>query len=417
MRDVVVIGAGWSGLAAAIRLAKAGREVDLITKGIGGIQLGQGTVDLLGYSPDKVTEPLVAIDELAKSNAGHPYAKLGSKAVADAAKWIAEVLGPELLVGDPNKNVMLPTAVGAVRPTCYASPSMLAGEVTAGKKYVIVGLRRLKDFFPQIVAENLAKAELSGGGRVEARHVWVDVAARGAEVDTSGLNYARALDNADFRTTFCAAIKPLLKEGEVVGLPAVLGLKDLEAWRDVASKLGHDVFEIPILPPSIPGMRMNEALTAMVKSLGVRYNIGAEVIGLEAADGKVKSITFNSAGRPTTTECKSVIYAGGGFESGTLNYDSYCNVTERAFDLPLVTPDGPLLHANYWGPNQPLFEVGVGVDDRMRVLDEKGAPLYQNLYAAGGILAGASRWREKSGEGIALASALRASESILGESR
>ena len=111
---------------------------------------------------------------------------------------------------------------------------------------------------------------------------------------------------------------------------------------------------------------------------------------------------------------KHFVYAGGGFESGTLNVDSYWKVKERAFDLPLVIPEGPLVHEDYWGPNQPLFEVGVRVDSQMRVLDTSGAPLYQNLYATGGLLAGATRWREKSGDGIALASALRACDTILG---
>ena len=54
MRDVVVIGAGLAGLAAAIKAADAGLSVTLITKGVGGIQLGTGTVDILGYGPDPV---------------------------------------------------------------------------------------------------------------------------------------------------------------------------------------------------------------------------------------------------------------------------------------------------------------------------------------------------------------------------
>ena len=61
MRDVVVIGAGLAGLAAAIKAADAGLSVTLITKGVGGIQLGTGTVDILGYGPDPVEAPLDAI--------------------------------------------------------------------------------------------------------------------------------------------------------------------------------------------------------------------------------------------------------------------------------------------------------------------------------------------------------------------
>jgi glycerol-3-phosphate dehydrogenase subunit B len=63
--------------------------------------------------------------------------------------------------------------------------------------------------------------------------------------------------------------------------------------------------------------------------------------------------------------------------------------------------------------DQALFRVGVGVDASMRVVDPAGHIPYSNLYAAGGILAGATRWTEKSGEGIALASAVAAADSIL----
>jgi glycerol-3-phosphate dehydrogenase subunit B len=92
--------------------------------------------------------------------------------------------------------------------------------------------------------------------------------------------------------------------------------------------------------------------------------------------------------------------------------DSYGTVTDTVFGLPLhglgdnlVTADSPA--------DQALFRVGVGVDSSMRVVDETGHAPYRNLYAAGGILAGAIRWTEKSGEGIALASAVTAADSIL----
>ena len=62
-----------------------------------------------------------------------------------------------MLAGSPDKNVFLPTCLGAWRPACLPQPSMLAGAPEVGKKYVIVGLRRLKDFYPQLVAENLKR--------------------------------------------------------------------------------------------------------------------------------------------------------------------------------------------------------------------------------------------------------------------
>ena len=46
-----------------------------------------------------------------------------------------------------------------------------------------------------------------------------------------------------------------------------------------------------------------------------------------------------------------------------------------------------------------------------------GAVVHTNLYVAGGIIAGSERWREKSGDGIAVATAVRAADHITGGAR
>ena len=90
MNDVVVIGLGPAGLSAALRLAESGRRVLLVAKGEGGFQLSQGTIDVFGYAPQPVTDPLAAIGELTN---GHPYAQLGAGRVRDAVSWLRDVLG------------------------------------------------------------------------------------------------------------------------------------------------------------------------------------------------------------------------------------------------------------------------------------------------------------------------------------
>ncbi len=412
MSRVIVIGAGLAGLVAANRLAAAGVGVTLLTKGIGGLQLGQGTVDVLGYAPDRVTNPVLTVSALASARSEHPYAAIGAPAVHTGLDYLKGLL-PDLLVGDAEANYQLPTAVGAIRPTCLAQPSMVAGQVSDGARLAIVGLRRLKDFHPALVAGNLARTPLPDGGRLEARPLSVDVPARDGEVDSSGLTYARAFDDPAFRERFAAAVKPLLAEGEVVGLPAVLGLTPT-AWSDVAERLGHPVFEIPLPPPSVPGMRLNEALLAAAKAAGVRVVNGTRVFAARVEDGVVRGVTVATAGAPREFTGDAFILATGGFESGALELDSYGKVTETLFGLPLAGLDKqPLVHGDYWGAQQPLFEVGVRVATDMRVIDELGAVVHPNLYAAGGIIGGSTRWAEKSGDGIALGSAVRAADSIL----
>lgn len=409
MSRVVVIGAGLAGLVAANRLVDAGLAVTLLHKGLGGLQLGQGSIDVFGYTPERVLNPIKAVSQVATS---HPYAATGSAAVLDGLAYLKQEL-PALLVGDPEANYQLPTAVGSIRPTCLAQPSMIAGHVRDGAQLVIVGIRQLKDFPPQLVAENLARTVLPDGGRLTARHVWVDLPARDGEVDSFGVNYARAFDTEAFRVAFAKALSPQLNSDELVGLPAVLGLADVKAWRDLAGKLGHQVFEIPLPPPSVPGMRLNEALAARARSAGVRIVPGVRTHAFSTVAGRVASVT-TAAGR--TYDADAFVLATGGFESGALELDSHHVVRETLFGLPLTgVGDGPLVHGDYWGAEQPLFRVGVSVDALLRPVDPWGAPAYPNLWAAGGILAGASGWKELSGDGIAVASAVAAAAAITKE--
>ncbi len=129
--DVVVVGAGLAGLTAALQLRATGRRVTLIHKGIGGLQLSQGSIDILGYAPQRVERPLETVPGYVSDKPEHPYAVIPAGAVRRGVQWLADTLGTDLLVGDADTNVNLPTAVGAVRPTALALPSMMNGVCTA----------------------------------------------------------------------------------------------------------------------------------------------------------------------------------------------------------------------------------------------------------------------------------------------
>lgn len=413
MRDAVVIGAGIAGLAATLRLARGGARVTLVAKGLGGLQLSQGTIDILGYSADRVDAPLDAIESHVAARPTHPYTHFTPSYVGEAARWVRDLLGEDLLVGNPDTNVLLPTGVGALRPTSLYQPSMAAGIPADGREYVIVGLRQIKDFYPTLIAENLSRHRGADGQPIMARAEILDFEIRPGEVDTTSTNAARALDDPQMRARLADAIAPLVRDGEVVGLPAILGLNDPTAWKDLASRLGHEVFEISMQPPSVPGMRLNQALTALVKD-EARFILGSQVTGIEVEDGRVRAVSISTAGRDTRIETKNIVLAAGGFESGAIDMDSYGTVTDTILGLPILGAEGQLLHGDFWGSDQPVFLAGLNVDDAMHPLDAQGRPVYSNVYAAGSNLAGATRWREKSGEGIALASALRAADEILG---
>ncbi len=143
MTRAVVVGAGLAGLAAGIRLAQGGASVTVVAKGSGGLHLSPGTIDVLGYAPDRVDEPAEAMPAFVADRPGHPYARLAPEPLGQALEWFRGLV-PELrYAGDGSANALLPTAVGAARPTALAPASVAAGDLRAGgARLAAVGLRR-----------------------------------------------------------------------------------------------------------------------------------------------------------------------------------------------------------------------------------------------------------------------------------
>jgi glycerol-3-phosphate dehydrogenase subunit B len=201
-----------------------------------------------------------------------------------------------------------------------------------------------------------------------------------------------------------------------VGLPAVLGLDQAGiVWQELQDGLGVRVFEIPTLPPSVPGLRVFRALKDALRRAGGRLIVNAPVIGAEAQGHRVRAVVARSAARPVSYGAGAFVLASGGIAAGGLEMDSSGAVRETVFSLPVAgmpEPGEAMFAPGYLDP-QPLARTGVAVDPRLRPSDPEGAAVYENLYATGAILAGATPWKEKSGDGISLATGYAAATHIV----
>ena len=406
--DAVVVGAGVAGLVAGARLAEGGARVCVLAKGVGSTHLAPGTVDVLGYAPERVDEPGRAVGELIAARPDHPYALIGVEAIGEALSWLAErvVRGPlpgYRYVGGLERNHLLPTAIGAVRPSTLVPETMAGGDLRSGGPVCIVGSPVLRDFHASLCAANLARAG------IEARSVAVAIEVERADQNSLGL--ARRFDDADWRSAFASQLVPLLQGEERVGLPAVLGSKDPHGvWSDLEDRLARRVFEIPTLPPSVPGMRLFEVLRAALREAGGRLVLGSEVLAAERADdGRVVAVRAHASGRDVRYVASSFVLATGGFASGGVELGSDWITRETALGLAVSGAPGPgeeRFVAEYVA-EQPMARVGVAVDAQLRA---EGA---ENVVVAGAALPGAVPWRELSGEGIAVASGSRAASTVL----
>ncbi|HUY59814.1 MAG TPA: FAD-binding protein, partial [Solirubrobacteraceae bacterium] len=274
--DAVVIGAGTAGLVAATRLAQAGASVCVVAKGVGSTHLAPGTIDVLGYAPERVESPACTLAAFVAARPDHPYALLGEKLVAEALDWfLATARGGPLpgyaYEGSLERNLLLPTAVGALKPSAAVPETFAAGDARALGRVAVVGLPALRDFHEKLCAANLNAAGIDAFG------VSIDIELERA--DSSTLALARHFDDAGWRARFSARLAPLLGAAEQVALPAMLGLSDPHAvLADLETRLGQRVFEIPTLPPSVPGMRLFEILRHALEQAGGRLAFGAGVV-------------------------------------------------------------------------------------------------------------------------------------------
>jgi glycerol-3-phosphate dehydrogenase subunit B len=418
--DAIVIGAGTAGLSAAVRLAEADARVLVLAKGVGSTHLAPGTLDVLGYAPQRVEEPARALPAFTSANPGHPYALLPPDELRDAVEWFRTrfdggSLDPYGYVGDLEQNLLLPTAVGAARPSAVVPETMAGGDLRGGGRFCIVGLRALRDFYAGYLADNLGRAAAG----VSARAIELDVPVE-HRVEANSMGYARAFDDPPFRAAIAAQLVPRLAGDERVGIPAVLGLAHPhDAWSDLERRLGRTVFEIPTLPPSAPGMRLFQTLRDRLRRAGGRIIIGSEVAGAERTGDFVDAVRARVAARETVYRADWFVLATGGFASGGLELGSDWRARESVLGLPLAgvpLPGESRFAPDYFDP-QPMSAAGLRVDDQLRPLNEGGERVLGNLLVAGASLAGAVPWQEKSGEGISVATGYRAAGLILEEAR
>ncbi len=402
MDDLIVVGAGLSGLLATAYALERGARVRLIAGGIGAPLVAPGWISIADNAPGNV---LSGAETIAAESPEHPYALAGIEALRgaiDVLRRTGESIGLPF-DGDLTTNLRLPTALGTVQTPALAPRGLAAGD-GHGANALIVGFAGWRDFYPRLTGLRTALVQLPGNIRP-----W----------DATPTDLARIFDDPAVRAAVAAGVRHNLDGAAAVGFPAVLGLDDpLTAQRDLADRLGVPVFEMPTLPPSTPGVRLFNKLRRHFLDSGVRVQIGHPVVRGIVQDGRTMGVEVAAAGRPSRFMTKAVILATGGLYGGGLFSDDRGGIIEPIFGLPVsADPD----REGWFNPQMlaatghPVHRFGVRVNSAMQPIRADSSPVAEGLYAIGHLLAAPGTTPTANfSEGVALATAFKAIEGALG---
>jgi glycerol-3-phosphate dehydrogenase subunit B len=406
---VLVIGGGMAGAMAALSAAKKGARVLLARRALGATALSSGAVDV---APDPTSSPSdleaqrvpqeQGAAAVARLHPAHPYGVLRAQLprLGESLRFCAAAL-PELFAEPSGRNALLPTPMGTVKPAAMAQRAQLGADAAAlPERVVVVQFQALPSCDARLVASGLEEAGRALGRTIGATP-FTSAFFRTVEDPHRPVHELAAMLDADGALEALAAeLKPRLPAGtQAVLFPPVLGRTRLDAAARLSAALGVPCLELLSTAPSVPGVRLQEALDRALRAANVelveapvrcqdlpssRFEVGDRLLSAGAAvlaSGKFLGGGIERVGRFRETVFGLPVFAG----------------TQRAGDEYV----GDLLDDRVES-DQVAFHAGVRIDESLRPLSADGGPASPSLFAAGSVIRGYDPASDKTGLGVAI---------------
>jgi glycerol-3-phosphate dehydrogenase subunit B len=405
--DLAIIGPGLSGMSAALFAANKKMSTVLIGRG-NTMNFASGLMDLMGIWPpsNEWEDPWAGIARVREEIPGHPYAAISDESIRQAFTELTAFINAQGLTyrKAARRNVNIITSLGTIKKTWAVPDTMWNG---------VLALERRS---PSLIVDFSGMSLFSAGQIVSIlSDQWpglsflrITFPGTGHFAEVSPEYLARALDVPANRKRLADLLVPHLGSEAYVGFPAVLGITSPgETAAELETLLGKPVFEIPMPPVSVPGIRLHESL---IRGLGQKAQVHYmphSVKEVRAISGKGFCLTIESEGRQRHVRSRGVLLCTGRFLGKGLVAER-SGIREPLLGLPVIQPESRRLwhhSALFHSKGHPLNLAGIQVDERFRPLTTSGMPFANNLYAAGSVLANSNWTRLKCGAGVAVASA------------
>lgn len=339
--DVIVVGAGFTGIVAAAVASEHGARTALVSLGPGTFALGSASLSF--------GEILCAGEEGFKAK----WAEKGIWEKASRAfKEISAAAGYDY-EGAINNARWLLTATGNLQEVHLAPISLASISTgTRNKRALVVGIRQLADFEANFIADALCNEAKRRGLPTEYYSCVVDLPQVSRERLVGALEISRYMGDRVFRDKFISTLRDIKGDADEVILPGVLGLDwGTREFKELEEEVGCTVSEIPTLPPSVPGVRVFRCLINYLKREGVHLYIGFPAQDLVLEKNCCVGITVKVPGKKLFIKGKVTILATG--KSSLAESDTLLGIpldkTKRVYaneDLQLLSVEGNLVARN-----------------------------------------------------------------------
>jgi glycerol-3-phosphate dehydrogenase subunit B len=388
--DVIVIGAGVAGLTAGAFLAGKGLKVALVTSGEPTACLSTGCIDVCAQAKN----PLQGIENLPDE---HPYHFVPPPMIHQALSDFQQIMTNRMLpyTGLLQENSLVLSAIGAFKTTCLLPVTMQASPKSDDEKIHIVTFAGLKDFYPGYIISRLKKSSFS---------------TYDAGVSTT-MGIAANFEKESFLEAFLLWMEKLGIREDKIAVPAVLGLESAPViLQKIENRLERPVFEIPTIPPSMPGRRLFNALKDHFRHQGGDIYWNWPVSGVEKTGRLIEAVITESPGAPNSINARAFLLASGSFVGGGL-LALRRTIVEKIFDLPVFVPGQreTWFNQDYFSADHGIGRAGIAVDSSFRPADCR----WDNIFVCGAILAHTEALKNGCGHGFAMATGQAAALSCL----
>ncbi|ACS84066.1 glycerol-3-phosphate dehydrogenase subunit GlpB [Musicola paradisiaca] len=413
--DVIIIGGGLAGLTCGIRLQEQGKRCALVSVGQSALHFASGALDLLAALPDgtPVGEPLAALAPLTVQAPNHPYSLLGAEQIAllaPQAQVLLERCGLALR-GDSERNHQRLTLLGKWQP-CWLSPmdGVMRGlpGTSAWQRPLVAGIEGFLDFQAPLLSGALCAQGIDA--QCEDLRLPMLDKLRQNPSEFRSLSIARVLETHAGIELLAEELSRLISDRDSVILPACLGMQPSSVAR-LNSALGKPVGLLATLPPSLPGMRLHQALLSRFRAVGGTVMAGDRVTGASFQAQGIEVATRAHGDIPL--RATKVVLASGSFFSNGLVAEQQ-RVVEPVFGLDVdFAPE----HENWSMADvfaaQPYLQFGVKVDEHLHPMIQ--GETQPHLYAIGSVLRGYDPLRQGCGGGVSMLTALSVANDVLRE--